>query len=187
MLASDMKSSLSFKRLALVVCAAAYFSLLTAGRAEQAGENVLMVLEYVENGKAVRTEIRTQIGAYVAPRTGQAPASWRIRPGEAVSGGAPPEHEVEFLRRENGALEALCIVQVKYFRNQGLWQPAYRLDETPLFVRDGSGWRPLPTPSGNPALIQLLGNTLPNADGYYPQLEFSLSTGSSAIDSWVVR
>lgn len=187
MLSSYMKNLHTCKRPALVVRAAAFVFLLTAGPAGHAGENLLMVLEYVESGKTRRTEISSRIGAYVAPRTGQAPASWRIRAGEAVSGGAPPEHEVEFLRRENGTLEALCIVRVKYFRAQGLWQPAYRLDETPLFVRDGSGWRPLPTPSGNPALIQLLGSTLPNAEGYYPQLEFSLSTGSSAIDSWVVR
>jgi hypothetical protein len=152
-------------------------------------ENVLMVLEYVANDKTVGAEISNKPGVYAAPRRGPAPPSWRLRPGRDVEGGgAPPERQVEFLHRSGETLESLCIVQVRYFRVAGNWRPFFRLDETPLFARDAAGrWRPLAVPGGSPALLQLQGSVLPNADGYYPRLEFSLTTGSAAIDSWVVR
>ena len=59
---------------------------------------------------------------------------------------------------------------------------------TVVFARDASGrWRPLTLPSGDPTLLQRLGAALPNAEGYFPEIEFALSTGPVAIDSWVVR
>jgi hypothetical protein len=36
-------------------------------------------------------------------------------------------------------------------------------------------------------LIVLTSSTLPNAEGYYPALEFGLTTGLTNIDAWLVR
>jgi len=150
----------------------------------------LMVLEYTENDKIVQIEVQPKTGVFLAPQPPKAAPRWRIAPGSDQYGTrAPPERSVELLRKSGDTVEPLCIVYVRYYRHEETWRPAYRLDETPLFVRDASGqWRPITVPGGgNPALLQRLGSALPNADGYFPEIEFSLSTGPVAIDSWVVR
>ena len=77
---------------------------------------------------------------------------------------------------------------VRYFRNaEGLWVPHFRLDEEPLVRREGNRWVPLLQERGLPTLIVLTSSTLPNAEGFYPALEFGLTTGPLSIDLWRVR
>ncbi len=103
--------------------------LLVAAHAAQAADAPLMVLEPGGNDKPVRIRIKARPGAYVFPPPLIPAARWRIVPGDDVRGAQPPERVVEFLRKGGDTIEPFCLVQVRYFRHEDLWRPAYRLDD----------------------------------------------------------
>lgn len=172
---------------------AAVLGLAGAAPSPAAESPVLARLEYSQDGEIKTAPIRLAGRPAPFPARSHAQPSWRLRPGATLDGDQPPaERQIElYYFAGTGAVEALCVVHVRYFpaKGGGGWVPAYRLDETPLVRRDPATGRfvPLLMLQGAPAMVQLLGSTLPNAEGYYPQLEIALSTGPVAIDSWTVR
>lgn len=150
---------------------------------------VIMVLEHTENGKQVGVNIETTRGVFLSPHRGKPQPKWAIRPGHTLGAASRPALQVVELY-QGTPREPILIsrIIIKYFRNpEGNWVPHFLLNQEPLVVRVGKRWKPLITVQGVPNLLVITGNTLANAEGFYPKINFELSTGPLAIDFWVVK
>lgn len=159
--------------------------LLIAGAA-QAADPPLLTLAYVYRGSAVQLPVSITAGAYASPQPGQSADRWRVLPAHTVRAGQQPaDRSVElFHGPAPGAL--IAQIDVRYFRDaNGLWVPHFLLNEIPLVVRDGKGWKPITALVG--AALVVTSNSLPNVAGYYPWLEFGLGSGPASVDSWIVK
>ncbi len=166
------------------------FALLCFVPPAQAKEPVVLVLAYAENDKVVSQDIRGDVGSFPLKNTKSPRYEWLLRPGDSVKGAdRPADKFIELVYLVNNANQTLCIVEVRYFLDGGRWKPAFRVDETPLMMRDpASGqWLPLGYVEGNPSLLMFKGSRLPNPEGYFSELRFSLTTGPMAITSYRVR
>jgi hypothetical protein len=150
---------------------------------------VLLKLEYVFNNEAVSIPVKVKTGTVSSPKPGQTPDRWRLLPGNPYEGSEPrpANRAVEFYQGKDTARILLMRVEVRYYRRgDGHWVAHFQPHENPLVAFDGKRWVPIAQPQGKSGLIALHGGLLPNAEGYYPTLEFGLITGRSSIDSWVV-
>ncbi len=141
-------------------------------------------------GVAVEIKVEAKPGAAVSPTRGKEFDKWTLRPGSAFASKTRPEEMlVELYRGADTEGVLLCSIDIRYFRdNRGVWVPHYQLNQEALVTRDKNGnWQPLTAVRGAPSLIVLTNATLPNAEGFYPSLEFGLTNGPLQIDSWVVR
>ncbi len=148
-----------------------------------------MLLEHMENGERISTKIEAVPDLKASPHAGKGQLSFAILPGDALEAKLRPKDRTVHLFRKVGLqYVALCVISVRYFRNRDTkWLPHFQLNQEPLFVRKNKRWVPLTTVKGIATMIVLTSSTLPNAEGYYPSLEFGLTTGLTFIDSWVVR
>jgi hypothetical protein len=148
-----------------------------------------MVLESSVAGKPVRTPVEILPGNYAAPTPGLIRERVTLRPGPLLKSAArPPERLVRFYRGATAERTLVVAVVVRYDeKTPGAWGAAFRLVEEPLVVPTPQGPRPFTGPAGAEGLIVTIGSTLPNADGYFPTLEFGLTSGTLQIDSWVVE
>lgn len=165
-------------------------ALLCLAPVAQAKEPVVLVLSYIQNDKTVSQDIRGDVGRFPLEKTKTAQFQWLLRPGDSVKSAVRPDDKfIELAHAADGNSLTLCVVEVRYFPDGQRWKPAFRIDETPLVARDPATgqWRPVGYVDGNPALIQLIGPSLPNAEGYYAELRFGLTTGPVAIHSYTVR
>jgi hypothetical protein len=165
------------------------FALLAVASVNPAFANpVLLTLEYVYNNEAVKLPVKIKSGLVSSPKPGQTPDRWRLLPGDVFGGETRPAgHAVEFYQGNDGARILLLRVEARYFRHRdGRWIAHFQPHENPLVAYDGKRWVPLAQPQGKSGLIVLHGGLLPNAEGYYPALEFGLTVGRGSIDSWVV-
>lgn len=166
------------------------FALLCLAPLAQAKEPVLLVLAYTENEKVIQQDIRGNVGGFPLKEIKKAPLEWLLRPGDSIkAAGRPADKFIEFIHAADGASQTLCVVEVRYFPDGKRWKPAFRIDETPLVTRDPATgqWRPIGYVDGNPSLLTFKGPTLPNPEGYYSELRFSLTFGPLAIQSYRVR
>jgi hypothetical protein len=150
----------------------------------------LLKIGYVFDGKPVVLPVPMQIGAKEAPRPGQLADRWRVTPGLVLKADRQPADRTVELYQGKGVQRALVmLLNVRYFRNRdGHWQPHFQPNELPLVAPDGKGgWRPIEQAQGRAGLLVLHGVSLPNAEGYYPTLDFGLTIGRASIDSWVVN
>jgi hypothetical protein len=169
--------------------ALALLALLASGTAVHAADPVLLKLEYAWNGEPVSLAVSATPGAYPSSRPGEAPARWRVVPGNPIASPTRPDNRtVEFYRR-NGLQDALVSrLDVRYFRDQqGYWVPRFQVHHIPLVYRTEDGWVPIPVAEGRADLVMLVGKHLPNAEGFYPSLEFTLGVKPVPIDRWVVK
>ncbi len=165
-------------------------SAATTRYTEAAGLPVLMVLEHIENGQRVRTPVEAKRGAALSPARGKAYAKLNVLPGNPVAIEQQPSDVVVELYRGAGTERIiLCAISIRYFRDaRGYWIPHFQIVEDMLITRGRDGrWKPLDIAQGMPSLIVLTSTTLPNAEGFYPALEFGLTIGLVQIDSWDVR
>ena len=165
------------------------WAVFLTGLAYAASTPVLMILQHTEADKLVETKIEVTGGKVLSPDAGKPQQRWTIRTGDVIqSGDQPADRTVHFYKDTGSEGTPLFIVKVRYFQNnEGRWVPKFQLNEEPLVVRRGDRWLPLTTTQGVPNLIAQTGNTLPNAEGYYPSLEVGLTTDALAIDFWVVQ
>ena len=151
---------------------------------------VLMLLEYrAANGERVQTEIVAKGGETASPLEQKTQFQWAIRSGDALKTARRPEDRlVDFYRGSGTPRILLCTIKLRYFRNrEDGWSPRYLLDEQPLLKRVGGRWKPVLEVQGVPNLVVRTGGSLPNAEGFFPSLEFGLTSSRMTIDSWVVR
>ena len=156
----------------------------------QAKEPVVLVLAYVENDKIVKQDIRGDVGSFPLKDTKGPQHEWLLRPGETLRGAdRPADKFIELIYLLNDTNQTLCIVELRYFPDGGRWKPAFRIDDTPLVVRDPATglWHPAGYVEGNPSLLMFIGPKLPNPEGYFSELRFTLTTGPLAITSYRVR
>ena len=152
---------------------------------------VLLTLESTDRGlPRVSATIKAEGGGLTpSPARGHKREKWTLRPGEALTSDArPADRLVELYQASGTQAPLLCAVRVRSSQNKGgAWQPHYVMLDEPLVMRKGDRWLPGTALRGNAALVVLTSATLPNAEGFYPTLEFSLSIGTTPIDYWQVR
>jgi hypothetical protein len=163
--------------------------LLAATAAAQAADPALLKLAYLLSGERQEVAVTTVAGAYASPKPGVAPERWGVLPGDTLRAARQPaDRSVELYRGSGAQTTLVCRLEVRYYRiANGDWVPRFLLNEVPLVVRDGKGWKPFTMLQGAANLVMLTSTTLPNAEGYYPYLEFGLSNGATSIDGWVVK
>lgn len=177
-------------RFGLALAAAA--SLATAAIAEEDEEEVppLLVLQYLSGATPFDVPIPYRAGYALSPARGRPQERWRITPGHRFPASAPrpSDRVVSLYQGEAAAHTLLALVHVRYYRDaEGRWTPHFQLVEEPLVRRQNGRWQPYTTARGNPLLLVLTGTSLPNAEGFYPELEFGFSVGQVTIDAWAVR
>lgn len=164
------------------------FAGFLAPTAALGAERLLAVLEGTDTaGKPVRLEIRETPELQV-PKEVKASARWQVLPGETVrTPTRPSPRVVELYAGQMQPPELVARLLVSYFGDAGRWTPFYRISEEPAVVRQGGRWTPVTIGQGMPGLIVQHGGMLPNADGFFARIEFSLTTGSLAPGAWLVR
>lgn len=179
------------RRAGLAVAAMAFSVFLTGFSLNPFSSStpVLMLLEHTQTGKQIQTEIEVKDGLVASPDKGKPQAKWIIRAGDALKAGSRPgDRTVNFYQTAETQSTLLFIVKVRYFQNStGRWVPQFLLDEEPMVIRKNGRWQPLTTVQGTPGLIVQTGTALPNAEGYFPSLEFGITTGATSIDAWLVQ
>jgi hypothetical protein len=151
---------------------------------------VLMLLEHTQAGKPVQTKIEVKAGLVASPDKGKPQAKWIIRAGDAFKSAVQPDDRSVNFYQSTGTqqITLLFIVKVRYYQYAaGRWLPRFLLNEEPLVIRENGRWQPLTSVQGVASLIVQTGTALPNAEGYFPSLEFGMSTGATAIDAWLVQ
>ena len=165
----------------------ALFFFLAGSFTAHAAAPVLLTLESADLGKPrISTSIKAEGGLTASPTRGQTREKWSVRSGETLTSGVrPADRLVELYQASGTQATLLCAVQVRYFQNRdGQWQPHYVMIDEPLVMRQGERWLPGTALRGNAALVVITNATLPNAEGFYPTLEFGLSIGTTPIDLW---
>lgn len=156
--------------------------------AAHAGKPALALLQYNDGTKIKSTPIADLPGKFKSPVAGKPRASWVLARGDLRgTATSPPERAMRFYRYVNAQPELVCTVQVKYFPRNGQWEPAYRMEDRVVLMRDGANVKPIPSGTGDMELVLLLGSSLPNVDGYYSKLEFGLPSKSLTIDAWDIN
>jgi hypothetical protein len=184
-----MKRIMTFVSLAGKTLVPTIFILAGALTAEAAAP-VLLTLDSADAGKPrVSAVVKAEGGLTASPTRAQPREKWSLKPGEALRSEArPADRLVELYQASGTQATLLCAVQVRYFRNpDGAWQPHYVMLDEPLVTRRGEKWLPVTALRGNAALVVITNATLPNAEGFYPALEFGLSIGTTPIDYWQVK
>ena len=110
--------------------------------------------------------------------------TWKLKPGDPIRADArPPDRIVELYSGTVLAPSLLCRVLLRYYASDSGWTPQFQLDDEPAVARVNGRWQPL----GGIAGLVRFGNTLPNAEGFFPTIEFGLGAGSLSIVAWQVR
>lgn len=176
-------------RLASFVAALAMLVMLTAHAEEQ--PPVLMVLDYDIAGKHLAQPVPMKLGEFTLSEAPPGADKLRVLPGDAfpADAGRPADRAVELYQSNNQGRSLVCIIHVRYFRNPaGAWTAHFQLVEQPLVGRDAQGnWKPFTEIRGAPGLIVLTSSTLPNAEGFYPSLEFGVNLKKVFVNSWVLH
>ncbi len=184
-----MKRIMAFGSVAGKTLALLFFFLLGT-QPSQAAAPVLLTLESADPGKPrVSATIKAEGGLTTSSTHGQPREKWSIKAGDSLTSDArPADRLVELYQASGNQATLLCAVQIRYFQNKdGEWQPHYVMIDEPLVTRVGEKWLPVTALRGNAALVVITNATLPNAEGFYPAIEFGLSLGTTPIDYWQVR
>ena len=108
-----------------------------------------------------------------------------IKPGTEVdSVQRPGEFRLNLYRGADNQRVLVGALNVRYYRSDDdKWIPRYLLAQEPIIIRQGNRLIPLETTVGSGNAV-LVGNNLPNAEGYYSELTFTLGLGKTFVDSW---
>lgn len=152
----------------------------------------LLVLQYLSGGKPLLdVPVPYRPGYALSPARGRPAERWRIEPGQPLTSAQRPADRAVHLYQATGtgASTLLAIVHVRYYPDaEGHWTPHFQLLEEPLVRYQDGRWQPYATSrGGTPLWLVLTGTSLPNAEGFYPTLEFGFSAGPLTLDAWLVR
>ena len=108
-----------------------------------------------------------------------------IKPGTEVDSiQRPGEVRLNLYRGADNQRVLVGALNVRYYRSDDdKWIPRYLLAQEPIIIRQGNRLIPLETTVGSGNAV-LVGNNLPNAEGYYSELTFTLGLGKTFVDSW---
>jgi hypothetical protein len=150
---------------------------------------VIMVLQSRAQSDNVQAQVEAVPDFVTSPFAGKLSPKWAVLPGEAIVSTQRPPDRVVHLFRKVGLLQShICSINLRYFPDRhGAWVPQFQMDEQPAVARRNGRWVPIKTLQGISSLIVLTSSTLPNAEGFYPSLEFGLTVGMTSVDAWVVR
>jgi len=96
----------------------------------------------------------------------------------------PGELRINLYRGADNQRVLVGALNVRYYRSDdGKWIPRYVLAQEPIIIRQGNRLIPLETTIGTGNAV-LIGNNLPNAEGYYSELTFTQGLGRTFVDSW---
>ena len=147
-------------------------------------ERTLMTLASAP--KAVELKVLDKAGPQPAASIVPAPA-WRLLPGETLTAAERPRDRlIELYAGTPQSPSLLARVWLRYYRGAAGWTAYFRLEEVPLVALVNGRWQPLDPARGVVGLV-LQGNALPNAEGFFPTLEFGLGGGTLAIVGWQAR
>ena len=177
------------RRRSVAAIVAAMLLMSFASMLHAASTPVLMLLEHTQAGKPIQTKIELKAGLVASPDKGKPQTTWIIRAGDALkSPTQPAERSIGFYQGMGNQSTLLFVIKVRYYQNRtGQWLPQFLLNEEPLVIRKNGRWQPLTSVQGVPSLIVQTGTELPNAEGYFPSLEFGMTTGATSIDAWLVQ
>ena len=174
--------------LEIPLLAALMIAMLGTAPVVQAKEPTLVILQAPAGVKLKPIPIRDQVGKFPSPAAGKPQSSWILASGDArKSSTPPPDRVVRLYHSVNRQLVLLCTLQVQYSPHNGKWIPAYRIEERFVLARDGKQMKPLPSGMGEIDLAVMTGFGLPNVNGFYSRLEFSLPSRRVTIDAWEVQ
>lgn len=150
---------------------------------------VLMVLSYYENGAHHPIKVDLAPGETVSPAAGKPQEKWWLLAGQPIRvEQRPPDLTVELYKGKGEQHVLLCAIAVRYYPGgDGVWVPRYLLIEQALLIPQNGRLVPVTQLEGAAGLIALTGTALPNAEGFYPTLEFGLAQGLMQIDSWIIK
>jgi hypothetical protein len=132
--------------------------------------------------------IPAKTGKYTPKTAGKAQRSWLLLSGAPLQAATrPDERVIRLFRVIENTPTLLCTIVVKYFPDNGKWQPLYRMEERMMLARTGDHLVPVPSGMGDPDLNLMVGSSLPNVEGYFDRIEFGLPSAPIAIDSWEVQ
>lgn len=171
--------------IALMLVVASAFTAPTAVLAAP----VIMVLQSRAQDENVQAKIEAIPDIVTSPFVGKLSPKWVVLPGQAIASAQRPADRVVHLFRKVGLQQShICSINLRYYPDkEGAWIPHFQMDEQPAVVRRNGRWVPIKQLQGISSLIVLTSSTLPNAEGFYPSLEFGLTVGMTSIDAWMVR
>ena len=110
-----------------------------------------------------------------------------VKPGAEIDSSKQPGDLRINLYRGTGKQRVLvAALHVRFYQSdsdEDAWIPKYLLAQEPVIIRQGNRLIPLETTMGAGNVV-LVGNSLPNAEGYYSELTFSQGLGKTFVDSW---
>jgi len=131
-------------------------------------------------------QIELKDGLVASPEKGKPQTKWIIRAGDASRARCNPATVASISTRVR-MLKTLCSSSSRCATTKcyGSVGDAVSAQRRTLVIRKTGRWLPLTSVQGVPNLIERTGTALPNAEGYFPSLEFGMTTGATPIDAWL--
>lgn len=146
-----------------------------------------LLLDYISLRDRTHTQVQIpyKLGPADSPLAGKSFDRIGIRGGDIItSPKRPPDFAINLYRGRGKQRVLITRMLLRFFKTgPEQWQPRYQPHQEPVIVRQGDRWIPLTTVAGTGGLV-LTGGYLPNASGFYKELEFTLGLNNNHIDSW---
>ncbi len=154
-------------------------------------EEVLLIrLVYIDIEQLAREEVEIPIasGNFESPQKGVRADKIIILPGSTVSARyQPADRQIQLFRGLTDERKLLGTLHVRYYLEpNNTWIPHFKLHQKIALVPKGKGWQAI-TLSGVAEPFLLSGSALPNAEGFYPQLEIGFGGKGFYLDSWFIK
>jgi hypothetical protein len=115
-------------------------------------------------------------------------SNWKLTSADTVAGDTrPADRLIELYTGTASAPILLCRILLRYYPSRAGWIPYFQLNEEPLLTRVNGRWQPIEIAPGVSALLVRKGGMLPNAEGFFPAIEFGLSSGPLTVVGWRTR
>jgi len=154
-------------------------------------EEVLLIrLVYIDIEQLAREEVEIPIAAgnFESPQNGVRTDKIIILPGSTVAARyQPADRQIQLYRGISDERKLLGTLHIRYYPEpNNAWVPHFKLHQKITLVPKGKGWQAI-TLSGVAEPFLLSGGALPNAEGFYPQLEIGFGGKGFYLDSWLIK
>lgn len=153
-------------------------------------EVLLLKIVYIDIEQLAREEVEIPItaGNFESPQKGVRTDKIIILPGATVSARfQPADRSIQLYRGINDERKLLGTLHIRYYpESDDTWTPHFKLHQKIALVPKGKGWQAI-TLSGVAEPFLLSGSALPNAEGFYPELEIGFGGKGFYLDSWLIK